>query len=209
MKLSTRASLATAFFVSILIAPSAHADLSAEDLAKIAQNPVANLISVPFQNNTNLNVGPQEHTQNVLNIQPVIPIDLNSDWNIITRTILPIISQPICTESEPHERHRRRAVCGVSVSAKPGSWIWGAGPIIQLPTHSNDLLGNNNAGVGPSFVVLHLTHGDPLGIRGAGQQHLVSRSQQFARLQQWTGAAIRQLQFRGRPLPYVCADLDG
>jgi hypothetical protein len=94
MKLSTRASLATAFFVSILLATSAHADLSAEDLAKIAQNPVANLISVPFQNNTNLNVGPQERTQNVLNIQPVIPIDLNSDWNIITRTILPIISQP-------------------------------------------------------------------------------------------------------------------
>jgi hypothetical protein len=136
--------------------------LSAEDLAKIAQNPVANLISVPFQNNTNLNVGPQDRAQNVLNIQPVIPIDLNSDWNIITRTILPIISQPGFAPNQSRTNGVGDAQFAAFLSpAKPGSWIWGAGPIIQLPTHSNDLLGNNNAGVGPSFVILHLTHGDP------------------------------------------------
>ncbi len=72
----------------------AQAELSATELAKLAQNPVGNLISVPFQNNTNLNFGPEECTQNVINIQPVIPVSVNSDWNIITRTILPYISLP-------------------------------------------------------------------------------------------------------------------
>ena len=72
----------------------AHAEMSAEELAKIAQNPVGNLISVPFQNNTNFNFGPLKGTQNILNIQPVVPVDVDKDWNIITRTILPLISQP-------------------------------------------------------------------------------------------------------------------
>ena len=65
-----------------------------EDLAKAAQNPVGDLISLPFQNNTNFGFGPYDRTQNVLNIQPVIPISLGSDWNLITRTIAPIITQP-------------------------------------------------------------------------------------------------------------------
>ncbi len=68
--------------------------MSAEELAKLAQNPVGNLISVPFQNNTNLNYGPERGTQNILNIQPVIPISINKDWNIITRTIVPVIWMP-------------------------------------------------------------------------------------------------------------------
>ncbi|MEO1018382.1 MAG: transporter, partial [Pseudomonadota bacterium] len=62
-----------------------------QSLAKAAQNPIANLISVPFQNNTNFNFGPRERTQNILNIQPVIPITLSPDWNLITRTIIPIV----------------------------------------------------------------------------------------------------------------------
>ena len=65
-----------------------------EELAKETQNPVANLISVPFQNNFNFGIGPNDATQWVLNVQPVIPITLNKDWNLITRTIIPIINQP-------------------------------------------------------------------------------------------------------------------
>src|SRR4029077_8433671 len=76
------------------LALPARAEMTAEELAKLAQNPVGNLISVPFQNNTNLNFGPEKGTQNILNIQPVIPISINKDWNIITRTILPVISMP-------------------------------------------------------------------------------------------------------------------
>src|SRR5262245_56800137 len=65
---------------------------SAEELAKAAQNPVAKLISVPFQNNFNFGIGPNNICQYVLNVQPVIPISLNEDWNLITRTIMPIIN---------------------------------------------------------------------------------------------------------------------
>ncbi|MGA9262261.1 MAG: hypothetical protein WBV95_09825, partial [Desulfobacterales bacterium] len=69
-------------------------DASNSDLAKQAQNPVANLISLPLQNNTNFSIGPDDETQNILNIQPVWPVSINDNWNLITRTILPVVSQP-------------------------------------------------------------------------------------------------------------------
>ena len=81
------------------------AEMSAEDLAKLAQNPVGILISLPFQNNTNLHYGPERGTQNILNIQPVIPISINKDWNIITRTIVPVISMPdLAPDIDPDRR---------------------------------------------------------------------------------------------------------
>src|SRR6478735_2017541 len=80
---------ATALFATAsLSALPADAEMSAEELAKLAQNPVGNLISLPFQNNTNLNFGPDKGTQNILNIQPVIPISISDEWNVITRTIV-------------------------------------------------------------------------------------------------------------------------
>ena len=69
-------------------------ETDAEALAKAAQNPISSLISVPFQWNSNFDVGPLDKPQHVLNIQPVYPMSLNDDWNLITRTILPFISQP-------------------------------------------------------------------------------------------------------------------
>jgi hypothetical protein len=152
----------TALLAAALAAAPAHAELSAEDLAKIAQNPVGNLISVPFQENAYFNVGPLDATQNVLNIQPVIPISISDDWNIITRTIIPLIWQPAFAPGQGSVS----GIGDVQVSAflspaKPGAWIWGVGAVTQLPTHSNNRLGNNNAGLGPTFVVLHLEHGSP------------------------------------------------
>src|SRR6476661_11265691 len=67
---------------------------AADDLRQAAQNPVADLISLPFQNNTNFGVGKLDNTQNVLDIQPVIPVHLNQDWNLVTRWIMPVIYQP-------------------------------------------------------------------------------------------------------------------
>src|SRR5438093_1484526 len=64
------------------------------ELAKKTQNPVADLISVPFQNNFNFGTGPRDKTVWVLNVQPVIPLKLTEDWNLITRVIMPIIIQP-------------------------------------------------------------------------------------------------------------------
>jgi hypothetical protein len=143
------------------IAP-AHAEMSAEELAKLAQNPVGNLISLPFQNNTNFNYGPEKGTQNILNIQPVIPISVNEDWNVITRTILPVIWQPSLGPGIDSNTGIGDTTFTAFLSpAKPGEWIWGVGPVVQLPTNSNAVLGNKNWGMGASFVVLHLAHGDP------------------------------------------------
>ena len=151
-----------ALLASALAATTAHADLSAEDLAKIAQNPVGNLISVPFQENAYFNVGPLNGTQNVLNIRPVIPFSIGEDWNIITRTILPIVWLPAFAPGQGGTSGISDTQISAFLSpAQPGAWIWGVGAITQLPTHSNDLLGNNNVGLGPSFVVLHLEHGSP------------------------------------------------
>ena len=131
-------------------------------MAKIAQNPVGNLISVPFQENLFLNTGPLEKNYNVLNIQPVLPISVNEEWNIITRTILPVVSLPPFAP----DQNRTNGIGDLQISAflspaKPGSWIWGVGAITQQPTHSDPLLGNNNSGYGPTFVVLHLEKGSP------------------------------------------------
>jgi hypothetical protein len=153
---------AATLLAALTAAPTAHAELSAEDLAKIAQNPVGNLISVPFQENAYFNVGPLDGTQNVLNIQPVIPVSISDEWNIITRTIIPIISLPAFAPGQGGTSGIGDTQISAFLSpAKPGAWIWGVGAITQLPTHSNDLLGNNNAGLGPTFVFLHLSHGDP------------------------------------------------
>ncbi len=152
----------TLFALSAAIAAPARGELSAEELAKLAQNPVGNLISVPFQNNSNFNFGPQKGTQNVLIIQPVYPIHVNDDWIVFTRTIVPVISMPALSPTDS----RTNGVGDVQFTAflspaNPGQWIWGVGVVTQLPTHSNDELGNDNWGLGPSFVVLHLDKGDP------------------------------------------------
>lgn len=137
----------------------AAAESGAADLAKAAQNPIAAMISVPFQNNTNFNVGPKDKTQNILNIQPVIPLDLNSEWNLVTRTIIPVISQP---EFAPGQG-RTNGIGDVQFSAffspkapTASGWIWGAGAIAQLDTATNDVLGAGKWGLGPTAVALKM-----------------------------------------------------
>jgi hypothetical protein len=147
---------------AVSFAAPALAELSAEELAKIAQNPVGNLISVPFQNNANYNVGPLNGNQNILNIQPVIPVEISPEWNIITRTIVPVISQPkLSQDAERKNGIGDTAFTAFLSPAKPGHWIWGVGPIVQIPTNTSDELGNKNWGLGPAFVVLHLDKGSP------------------------------------------------
>ena len=126
-----------------------------EALAKAAQNPIANMISLPFQNNTTLNAGPEKQTQNVLNIQPVLPVKLDEDWNLITRTILPLISQPPFAPDQDRVNGIGDTQVELFVSpGKPGKLIWGVGPILQLPTNSNDALGTKKWGIGPAAVLL-------------------------------------------------------
>ena len=109
------------------------AEMSAEELAKMAQNPVGNLVSVPLQNNTNFNTGPLSGTQNILNIQPVIPIDVNKDWNLITRTILPLIWPPEFAPGQGSTFGLGDIQLSTFLSPAepgPGGLIWGAGAIV-------------------------------------------------------------------------------
>jgi hypothetical protein len=137
-------------------------ELDNEELAKLAQNPIGNLISVPFQNNTNFNVGPERGVQDILNIQPVVPFGITEQWNIITRTIVPVVFNPSLGPAAGAVNGLGDLQFTAFLSpARPGAWVWGVGAIAQLPTHTNRTLGNDNLGLGPSAVVLHLEHGDP------------------------------------------------
>jgi len=128
---------------------------SDKDLAKATQNPLASMISLPFQNNTNFGIGPDDDTQNILNIQPVWPFSLSEDWNFITRTIIPVISQPGVTPGQSRTNGVGDITLTGWVSPKnSGKWIWGVGGALVLPTATDDVLGNDKWSVGPSVVVL-------------------------------------------------------
>jgi hypothetical protein len=130
-------------------------EASESDLAKQAQNPIADLISLPLQNNTNFGVGPNDKTQNILNIQPIWPFSLNDDWNLITRTIIPVISQPGLAPGEDRTNGLGDTTfTGFFSPAKPGKVIWGVGPVFLLPTATDDVLGSDKWGFGPSVVLL-------------------------------------------------------
>jgi hypothetical protein len=125
-------------------------------LQKATQNPVANLISVPLQNNTNLGYGPYNRDQDVLNIQPVIPAHLGEKWMLITRIIQPIVWQPYPNQNTGGEYGLGDMNPTFFLSpAKPGKVIWGAGPAFVIPTATNDILGQGKFSLGPSFVALY------------------------------------------------------
>src|SRR5260370_24920660 len=129
-----------------------------ESLQKATQNPVASLISVPLQNNTNFGVNPGYRNQDVLNIQPVIPIGISKDWNLLVRCITPIIYQPApnapgTPETGEHGLGDMEPTFFIS-PRKPGKVIWGVRPVFQLPTATNRYLGQGKLGTGPSIVAL-------------------------------------------------------
>ena len=133
----------------------AQAEESETELAKKTQNPVADLISIPLQSNSNFGIGPNNRTQNVLNVQPVIPISLNSEWNLITRTIMPIIKQPnLSTTNEDTWGLGDVNVTAFLSPANSGSFIWGVGPSVQLATGTTEVTGTRQWAAGPSAVAL-------------------------------------------------------
>lgn len=131
---------------------------SATDLAKKLQNPIGDLISIPFQNNTNFNAGPHKGTQDILNIQPVVPFHLSDEWNLITRTILPLVWSP--SVQPGHSVPFGLAPSSFSAFLSPKNpidgWILGAGPVAQLPTGTSKTLGSNVWGLGPAVVVVKM-----------------------------------------------------
>ena len=149
---------------AVTIAP-ANAQQSEADLAAAAQNPVAAMYSLPLQNNTYFGAGPNhDKTANVLNIQPVLPFTVG-DWNIISRTILPLIYLPGLSAGLPEETTGG----GLSSShfglgdinqtfyfspAAAQALIWGVGPSFNLPTATSTVLGSGKFSMGPGAVAL-------------------------------------------------------
>ena len=136
-------------------APTASEAERTAALAKAAQNPVANMISFPIQNNTNFGIGPYSRDQDVLNFQPVIPLHITKNWNLITRTILPVIWQP--NPSQPSQGWYGLGDLNPSLffsPAKPGKLIWGVGPALVFPTATANELGQGKVSAGPGVVVL-------------------------------------------------------
>jgi hypothetical protein len=129
---------------------------NSDALRKAAQNPIASLISVPVQNNNNFGIGPDGRQQDVLNIQPVIPLRVSENWNLISRIITPIIFQP--TISQPFNQGAY-GFGDLNPSfflspSKAHKIIWGVGTAIVLPTATNRILGQGKWSMGPSIVVL-------------------------------------------------------
>jgi hypothetical protein len=133
------------------------ADDDATAIAKKLQNPIGDLYSFPFQNNTNFNTGPHKGTQDILNVQPVIPIHINSDWNVITRTILPLIWQPSFqpAQSVPFGTGPTTFSAFLSPANPTNGLVWGIGPVVQVPTISSATLGSNVWGGGPTGVLVY------------------------------------------------------
>jgi hypothetical protein len=128
---------------------------STEELQKAVQNPIASLISAPFQNNNAFGIGPYDRTQDVLNIQPVIPVGISKNWNMITRIIQPIIWQPYPNSPTGGEYGFGDMVPTFFFSPKnSGKLIWGVGPQFILPTATDHILGQGKVSMGPSVVAL-------------------------------------------------------
>jgi hypothetical protein len=139
------------------------AAINTDTLRNAAQNPIASLISVPVQENFNFNNAPGDRTQNVLNIQPVIPLKVSKNWNLIVRWIMPVIYQPLSVPQPPGPQFQKTGVYGLGdmnpsfffSPAKAHKIIWGVGPSLVLPTASNtSFLGQGKFSLGPSVVVL-------------------------------------------------------
>ena len=127
-------------------------------LATRLSSPVASLISVPFQLNFDQDIGPDDEGERLqLNFQPVIPFSLSEDWNLISRTITPIIYQDDVVPGAGDQFGLGDITQSLFFSPKEptaGGVIWGAGPVFLLPTATDDLLGSEKFGIGPTFVAL-------------------------------------------------------
>lgn len=147
--------LAVSTAVLALVAVSAAQPASEEDLAKETQNPVSDLISVPFESNFNFGVGPNDDLQYILYVQPVVPFRLSKDWNLITRTIIPLIDQPELGPGVGDVFGLGDIQLSQFLSpAKSGALIWGIGPIVQFPTATDDALGSDKWSAGPTAAAL-------------------------------------------------------
>src|SRR5678816_297417 len=136
------------------------------ELAKKLQNPVADLISVPIQNNFDFGIGPADAMEYKANIQPVIPVSISENWNLIVRTILPVIHAESPVDGGDSHSGLGDTTQSFFLSPKKpvGGWILGAGPVMYYPTATDSVLGAGKWGAGPTIVALQQQHGFTYGI---------------------------------------------
>ncbi|MDD1620896.1 MAG: hypothetical protein LUQ11_05400 [Methylococcaceae bacterium] len=134
---------------------------NAAELAKKLQNPIANLISVPVQNNWDFGIGPADAMRFTANVQPVIPFSISDNWNLITRTIMPIIhaESPLAGGSSSSGLGDIVQSFFLSPKEAVGGWIVGGGPVFLYPTASENTLGGQKWGAGPTAVALRQQNG--------------------------------------------------
>ncbi|MGA8619470.1 MAG: neuromedin U [Candidatus Sulfotelmatobacter sp.] len=151
-------SVVTNINTSLPVIPAASEQPQSIDVHDV-QNPVASLISVPFQGDTYFNYGPYRRTANVLLIEPVIPFRLSEKWNLIVRAITPLISEPRISPSQDSQFGLGNLQPQFYLSpAHAGKILWGLGPQLWLPTATDKSLGVNKWGGGPAGAALTI-HG--------------------------------------------------
>jgi hypothetical protein len=141
--------------ISILFAILSARAVETSELAREAQNPIANLISIPLENDFNLETGVRRQDSYVLQMKPVVPIHLSDDWIVITRTIIPISQLPDPAPGVSGASGLGDIQESLFLSpAKVGPVIWGVGPVFSIPTATEDVLGTGKFNIGPTAVAL-------------------------------------------------------
>ncbi len=136
-------------------APSSATSGDNTELAKKLSNPISDLVSVPFQFNWEQNVGPKDQTRFILNVQPVMPFSLTPNMNLITRVIVPFVSQPPLAEGGLAAAGVGDVLTSFFFSPNKRSTLtWGVGPVISLPSTAEPTLGTEKWSTGPTIVAL-------------------------------------------------------
>jgi hypothetical protein len=127
------------------------------EIAKQAQNPIASVISIPFENDFNPQTGFKKENSYVLEMKPVIPFTLSNHWNLITRTIIPVVQVPDLAPGVDGTAGLGDIQLSLFLSpARAGAVIWGVGPVVSFPTASQGILGTKKLSAGPTVVVLRI-----------------------------------------------------
>ena len=148
-------------FALFIVTLTVEAQTSAEELAKKLANPISSLISLPFQNNSDYGIGPRKGSRNTMNVQPVVPMSLTKDLNLIARWVQPIVSQFNITGEGQSQTGLADAVVSGFISPKEAKngFTWGAGPVLLLPVATNNAFASKQFGIGPTAVALKQAKG--------------------------------------------------